>query len=122
MAPNKLLIVVDDPGVESQRRPSYEDYDGVPAEDRVGAINELRRHEPPVVLQDLGLSTDDSGVQERFATHRDIVALAPHTKVVVGAGYGDRSNAVRAVGLGAHDFYHKPVAVDILRLIVALSF
>jgi two-component system NtrC family response regulator len=34
-------------------------------------------------------------------------------------GHGDRVNAVRAVGLGAHDFYHKPVDVDILRLIVA---
>ena len=121
-APNKLLIVVDDPGVESQLRLCFEDYDVVAAEDRVGAINELRRHEPPVVLQDLGLSTDDSGVQERFATLRDIVALAPHTKVVVVTGHGDRSNAVRAVGLGAHDFYHKPVDVDILRLIVARAF
>jgi two-component system NtrC family response regulator len=121
-APNKLLIVVDDPGVQGQLRVCFEDYDVVTAEDRVGAINELRRHEPPVVLQDLGLSTDENGVQERFATLKDIVALAPHTKVVVVTGHGDRSNAVRAVGLGAHDFYHKPVDVDILRLIVARAF
>jgi two-component system NtrC family response regulator len=92
------------------------------ATDRESTIAELRRHEPPVVLHDIGLPTDEEVVEDRLATLRDIVALAPHTKVVVVTGHGDRQNAVRAVGLGAHDFYHKPVDVDILRLIVARAF
>jgi two-component system NtrC family response regulator len=118
----KLLIVEDDPGIQSQLRWCFEDYEVVAAEDRVGAINELRRHEPPVVLQDLGLPPDDGGVEEGLATLKEILALAPHTKVVVVTGHGEQSNAVRAVGLGAYDFYQKPVDVDVLQLIVARAF
>jgi two-component system NtrC family response regulator len=118
----KLLIVEDDPRIRGQLRSCFEDYEVVAAEGHADAIGELRRHEPPVVLQDLGVAAENTDVEERFATLKEIVALAPHTKVVVVTGDGDRLNAVRAVGLGAHDFYHKPVDVDILRLIVARAF
>ena len=114
----KLLIVEDDPGIQSQLRWCFEDYEVIAATDRETAINELRRHEPAVVLQDLGLPPDDTGVSEGFATLREILKLAPFTKVVVVTGHGDQGNAVKAVGLGAYDFYQKPVDVDTLQLIV----
>jgi two-component system NtrC family response regulator len=120
--PRKLLIVEDDPGIQNQLRWCFEGYDVVVAPDRASAITEFRRHEPPVVLQDLGLPPDDSGVEEGFATLREIVALAPHTKVVVVTGHGDQGNAVKAVGSGAYDFYEKPVDVDTLQLIVSRAF
>jgi two-component system NtrC family response regulator len=120
--PRKLLIVEDDPGIQNQLRWCFEDYDVVVAADRAAAIAEFRRHEPPVVLQDLGLPPDDSGVEEGFATLREIVSLAPHTKVVVVTGHGDQGNAVKAVGSGAYDFYEKPVDVDTLQLIVSRAF
>ncbi len=118
----KLLIVEDDPGIQSQLRWCFEDYDVIPATDRHSAISELRRHEPPVVLQDLGLPPDDEGVDEGFATLREILQLAPFTKVIVVTGHGDQSNALRAVGLGAYDFYQKPVDVDTLQLIVQRAY
>jgi two-component system NtrC family response regulator len=121
-APRKLLIVEDDPGIQSQLRWCFEDYDVIVAEDRASAIAELRRHEPSVVLQDLGLPPDDSGVEEGFATLREIISLAPHTKVIVVTGHGDQGNAVNAVGSGAYDFYEKPVDVDTLQLIVSRAF
>ncbi len=118
----KLLIVEDDPGIQSQLRWCFEDYDVIAATDRQSAVNELRRHEPPVVLQDLGLPPDDEGVGEGFATLREILQLAPFTKVIVVTGHGDQSNALRAVGLGAYDFYQKPVDVDTLQLIVQRAY
>jgi two-component system NtrC family response regulator len=118
----KLLIVEDDPGIQNQLRWCFEEYDVKLAGDRASAIAELRRHEPPVVLQDLGLPPDDSGVEEGLATVREILTLAPHTKVVVVTGHGDQNNAVRAVGLGAYDFYQKPVDVDTLQLIVSRAY
>ena len=120
--PRKLLIVEDDPGIQSQLRWCFEDWEVIAATDRESAINELRRHEPAVVLQDLGLPPDDSGVTEGFATLREILKLAPFTKVVVVTGHGDQSNAVKAVGLGAYDFYQKPVDVDTLQLIVQRAY
>ncbi len=121
-ASRKLLIVEDDPGTQSQLQSCFDDYDVIAADDRVAAINELRRHEPPVVLHGLDAPRRDSAVDERLDTLREIVSLSPHTKVVVVTGHDDRNNAVRAMGCGAHDFYHKPVDVDVLRFIVARAF
>jgi two-component system, NtrC family, response regulator len=120
--PKKLLIVEDDPGIQSQLRWCFEDYEVVAAEDRPSAITQLRRHEPAVVLQDLGLPPDDSGVEEGFATLREVLTIAPFTKVIVVTGHGDQGNAVKAVGLGAYDFYQKPVDVDTLQLIVKRAY
>ena len=37
-------------------------------------------------------------------------------------GNDDRENAVRAVALGAYDFYQKPVDVDVLKLLVSRAY
>ena len=58
----RLLIVEDDPGIQNQLRWCFEDYEVVAAHDRESALAEFRRHEPPVVLQDLGLPPDPEGV------------------------------------------------------------
>ena len=92
------------------------------AEDRESAIAQLRRHSPPVVLQDLGLPPDPEGVGEGMQTLQSILDLAPDTKVIVVTGNHDRDNAVRAVGFGAYDFYQKPIDTDVLRLIVDRAF
>jgi len=118
----RLLVVEDDKGLQSQLRWCFEDYDVFVAEDRDAAVAQLRRHEPPVVLQDLGLPPDAEGVAEGFATLEQILAIAPATKVIVVTGHGDQHNAVKAVGLGAYDFYQKPVDTDVLQLIVNRAY
>ncbi len=118
----KLLIVEDDPGLQSQLKWCFTDYEVIVAEDREGALAQLRRHEPPVVLQDLGLPPDAEGVSEGFAAVEQTLALLPATKVIVVTGHGDQENAVRAVGLGAYDFYQKPVDTTTLHLIVDRAY
>lgn len=118
----KLLIVEDDPGLRSQLRWCFEDYEVIEAENRESAISQLRRHEPAVLLQDLGLPPDAEGTEEGFKTLSEVLGLAPYTKVIVVTGHGDQSNAVRAVGLGAYDFYQKPVDVDTLQLLVSRAY
>jgi two-component system NtrC family response regulator len=118
----KLLIVEDDPGLLSQLRWCFEEYDVVTAEDRSSAINELRRHEPAVVLQDLGLPPNPEGVDEGLATLKELLKLSPHIKVIVVTGHGDQENALRSVALGAYDFYQKPVDTETLQLLVERAF
>ena len=118
----KLLIVEDDPGLLNQLKWCFEDYDVVTAEDRTSAINEIRRHEPQVVLQDLGLPPNPEGVDEGLATLQETLKLAPRTKVIVVTGNGDQENALKAVALGAYDFYQKPVDTDTLQLLVDRAF
>ncbi|HJU25305.1 MAG TPA: response regulator, partial [Rhodanobacteraceae bacterium] len=117
-----LLVVEDDTGLQSQLRWSFEDYEVVIAGDRPTAIELLRRHQPAVVLQDLGLPPDATGTAEGFATINEILAEAPHTKIIVVTGNGDRDNAVKSIGCGAYDFCSKPLDLEVLRLTVERAF
>ena len=95
----KLLIVEDDPGLLAQLKWCFEGYDVVTAEDRTAAITELRRHDPMVVLQDLGLPPNPEGVDEGLATLQELLKLSPHTKVIVVTGPrrpGERAQVGRA--------------------------
>jgi two-component system NtrC family response regulator len=120
--PQTLLVVEDDPGLQSQLRWHFDQFNVVVAGDRESAINAVRQHEPAVVIQDLGLPPDDEGVEEGFKTVRDILKLAPATKIVVVTGNHDYENAVRAVALGAYDFYQKPIDTKTLDLIVQRAY
>src|SRR5210317_1895828 len=118
----KLLIVEDDPGLLKQLKWCFEGYDVHTAENREDAIIEVRRHEPAVILQDLGLPPKPEGVEEGLATLAETLRLAPHTKVIVVTGNGDQENALTAVAQGAYDFYEKPVDTDTLKLLVDRAF
>jgi two-component system NtrC family response regulator len=118
----KLLIVEDDLGLQKQLKWCFDEHEVLIAATRTEAIAQLRRFEPPVVLQDLGLPPDPEGVGEGMATLKEILRIAPLTKVIVVTGNHDRDNAIKAVALGAYDFYQKPVDTDVLRLIVSRAF
>ncbi|ROO33079.1 PEP-CTERM-box response regulator transcription factor [Salinisphaera orenii] len=118
----RLLVVEDDPGLARQLRWSFDRYELLFAEDREGAITHLRRNEPQVVLLDLGLPPEADGVGEGMNALAEIQRLAPGTKVIVVTGNGDEDNALRAIGMGAYDFYQKPVDTEILGLIIDRAF
>ena len=118
----KLLIVEDDLGLQKQLKWCFDSYEVLQAGSRSEAIALMRRHEPPVVLQDLGLPPDPEGVSEGMATVQELLSLQPRAKIIVVTGRADRESAVRAVGLGAWDFYSKPVDTDVLKLIVQRAF
>lgn len=117
-----LLMVEDDPGLQKQFKWSFESYQTVIAGNRNQAITALRRHQPAVVTLDLGLPPDPTNASEGLNTLREILALAPNTKVIVVTGNDDRENAIKAVTMGAYDFYQKPIDIDVLNLIIARAF
>jgi len=117
-----LLVVEDDPGLQSQLKWCFEDYEVLIAGDRDAALGHLRRHEPRVVTLDLGLPPDPANASEGLALMEEILTLAPDTKIIVVTGNDDRENAIKAVAMGAYDFYQKPVDADVLSLIVARAF
>ena len=117
-----LLIVEDDEGLQRQLKWAYEGYEVVLAGDRASALEALRLHEPAVVTLDLGLPPDPDGTTEGFETLSEIVRVKPDTKVIVASGHGARESALKAIGMGAYDFYRKPVDIDELGLIVARAF
>src|SRR5438067_1518041 len=120
--PKILLVVEDDEGLQRQLKWAYEGYSVVCASDRAQAIEALRAHEPAVVTLDLGLPPDPDGTDEGFAALEEILRLKPDTKVIVASGHGARESALKAIAMGAYDFYKKPVDIDELGLIVARAF
>jgi two-component system NtrC family response regulator len=116
---DKILVVDDDLGIQKQLKWSFSGYDVIFAEDRSSAIAQLRRYEPKVVTLDLGLPPDPSNATEGLATLEEILALAPQTKVIVVTGNNDKKNALKAVNLGAYDFYQKPIDSDTIQILVS---
>jgi len=117
-----ILIVEDDLGLQSQLKWHFDDYDVVIAGDRETAIAAVKEHEPAVILQDLGLPPDAEGVEEGFKTVQETIAISPGSKIIVVTGNHDYENAVRAVALGAYDFYQKPINTETLDLIVQRAY
>lgn len=117
-----LLVVEDDLGLQKQLKWCFEQYQLVFAEDEASAIKQLRRFEPEVVTLDLGLPPDPANASVGLGVLEQMLQLAPHTKVIVVTGNDDQSNAVRAVGMGAYDFYQKPMDPDVLSLVVDRAF
>ncbi|QCZ92754.1 PEP-CTERM-box response regulator transcription factor [Salinimonas iocasae] len=113
-----ILVVDDDLGIQKQLKWSFTDYNVVFADDRTSAIAQLRRHEPKVVTLDLGLPPDPANASEGLKTLEEIIALAPRTKVIVVTGNNDKENALKAIELGAYDFYQKPIDSDTIKLLV----
>ncbi len=113
-----LLVVEDDPGLQSQLRWCFEGYEVIIAGDRQAALAAMQKHRPAVVTLDLGLPPDPANASEGLATLEEILASYPYTKVIVVTGNDDRDNAVKAVSLGAYDFYQKPVEPEILGMII----
>jgi len=65
-----LLIVEDDLGLQKQLKWCFDEYRVWVAATRAEALAQLRRFEPAVVLQDLGLPPDAAGVSEGLRTCR----------------------------------------------------
>ena len=118
----KLLVVEDDPGLQAQLRWCFEGYDVIISGDGTSALEELERHTPSVVTLDLGLPPDDSGTSEGFHVLEQILTTAPATKVIVVTGNNDREHALKAVSIGAYDFFYKPIDPELLGFIVNRAY
>lgn len=119
---NKLLVVEDDPGLQSQIRWCFENYEVLLASDRESAIEQVKKNKPAVVTLDLGLPPEEDNPSEGFATLEQLLEIDPNIKVIVVTGQEERENAVKAIGLGAYDFYSKPFEPEIIGLIVNRAF
>src|SRR5438309_9250728 len=114
-----LLLVDDDTGLLRQLRWAFSDHKVYTASTRREAVAIVRKAPVPVAIVDLGLPPDPDGASEGLAILTEILAIAPATKVIIATGNETREHALRAIALGAYDFYQKPIDIDVLQLIVS---
>jgi DNA-binding response OmpR family regulator len=108
MGNKKILIVDDDPDVRQGMyvRLKANHYDTFFAGDALSSMTEARKHEPDLIILDLGLPAGDGFlVMERF---KSIPALAVIPVIVVSAR-DVLANKERALKAGAKAFLQKPV-------------
>lgn len=117
-----LLIVEDDPGLQSQLKWSFEGIKVYVADDEESALEIINKYQPQVMTLDLGLPPDPGGFSVGFQILKQVSSLSPHTKVIVVTGQEDREHALNAISQGAYDFFNKPVESKILALVVERAF
>ncbi|MGE0385611.1 MAG: PEP-CTERM-box response regulator transcription factor [Gammaproteobacteria bacterium] len=118
----RLLVVEDDPGLQKQLKWCFADFEISMAADRGAALEAVARFRPAVVTLDLGLPPDAANATEGIAALEQMLELDPYLKIIVVTGNDERANALRAVALGAYDYYQKPVDPEVLSLIVKRAF
>jgi two-component system, NtrC family, response regulator len=119
MRKTTLLVVEDDESIRTQLKYALRDeYTLAFAGSRSEAIVALRDSPPDLVSLDLGLPPSPDTAEEGLQALKEILRLAPGTKVMVVTGNGDRENALRAIRLGAFDYYAKPIELEEFKVIL----
>ncbi len=118
-----LLIIEDEKSVAKQLRWGLSDeYEITIASDAKKGRQLLGSGAFPVATLDLGLPPHPDTPQEGFQLLEEIGVLAPETRIVVITGNAEYENALKAINLGAADFYAKPIDLDILRIILERTY
>jgi two-component system, NtrC family, response regulator len=112
-----LLILASDPARSAELAAVFADLSVTVSAVSDKALALVRRIEPEVVVFDLGDSGQPAEAQN-LALLRQILSIAPATKLIAMTGESSRDLAVKAVGLGATDFYHLPVNAAVLSMVV----
>jgi two-component system NtrC family response regulator len=114
-----VLVVEDDEDIRDQVKWALkDDYSLTEAADRRSAVAAVRRDTPDAVLLDLGLPPDRDSSSEGLATLTEILRYDPTIKIIIVTGNSTKSAALSAIQFGAYDFINKPVALDVLGVIL----
>ena len=118
----KLLILESDRALRRELEEIFSDLDVTVSETSDQALVLVRRIEPDVVLFDLGTAREPAVAAQSLELLRQILNLSPDTKIIAMTEHDARELAVAAVGLGAADFYHKPLDAGVLSIVVRRAF
>jgi two-component system, NtrC family, response regulator len=118
MQRRKLLILENDKALRRELEAVFSDLDVTAAEASEQTLALVRRTEPDVVLFDLGAAKESAVAAQSLQLLRQILNISPDTKIIAMTEHDARELAVSAVGLGATDFYHKPLDAGVLSIVV----
>jgi len=115
----KILVIDDDEPIRTQMKWALiQDYDLFLAKDGSEALQLIKKEAPALVTLDLGLPPTPEDTVEGIRVLEQILEIEPSTKVIVVTGNPDKSAALKAISLGAHDFFTKPIDLSELKAIL----
>ena len=118
MAKDLILVVDDDMGIREQLKWALsEDYEILLASQPTEAMKQLSEKKPDLILLDIALSPS-AGDEEGMELLKQMVKFDPKLKVIMITGQEGRELALKAIELGAHDYFQKPIDIDDLKVII----
>ncbi|MDZ7264851.1 MAG: PEP-CTERM-box response regulator transcription factor [candidate division KSB1 bacterium] len=112
-----ILIVDDEVGIRKQLKwglaPEYRIFE---AQNEEESLAVLEREKPNLITLDITLS--NNGALDGLAILEKIMQFDPHIKVIVITGHDEKEIALKAIQLGAYDYYQKPIVLDELKTII----
>jgi len=118
-----LLIVDDNPDIRQQLKWGLsEDYTVLLAEDVAEGLAIFKKHQPKVVILDLGLPPCVDTSEEGFRCLGAMLELDRNVKIIMLTGNDERENALKATEMGAYDFFAKPPVLEDLSVIIRRAF
>jgi two-component system, NtrC family, response regulator len=117
MQRRKLLILENDAALRRELESVFSDLEVTACETSEQTLATVRRTDPDVVLFDLG-HADPLKAGQSLELLRQILNISPDTKIIAMTEHDARELAVAAVGLGATDFYHKPLDAGVISIVV----
>jgi DNA-binding response OmpR family regulator len=117
MANKKILIIEDDSDLRLgyHIRLKANNYDTFFAADALASMTEARKHQPDLIILDLGLPAGDGFmVMERLKKNTYLAAIP----IIVVSARDHRENKDRALKAGARAFLQKPVNNDELLAVI----
>ena len=114
---NIILIVDDEDGIRSQLKWALADeFRVLDARSTEETIEILNRELPNLVTLDITLSP--FGDLDGIRVLEKIVEIDPRIKVIMITGHEEKEIALKAIQLGAYDYYQKPINIDELSTII----
>lgn len=119
----KLLIIDDNSDLRQQLKWGLGEYYSVLlAADVNEGIGLFKKNQPRVVILDLGLPPHVDTSVEGFRGLAELIELDPYVKVIMLTGNSERENALKAMQLGACDFFPKPPVISELLVVLRRAF
>jgi two-component system NtrC family response regulator len=113
-----LLIVDDEESILKQLEWAFKkDYRVTTASTEEKALEAVKAKKPDLMILDLSLTGDPERL-EGFYVLEAALQINPFLKIMVITGHDEKENALRAVELGAYDFFAKPIVIDELAVIL----
>lgn len=119
----KILLVDREENILKQMRWALEpDYEVFTISDEGEAMSTFEKEKPAVVTLDLSLNPHNPADLGGMRLLEQILSQEPSTRAIVVTGNDDEKNALRAVRLGACDYYAKPIHVEELKIMIRRAF
>ena len=105
----KLLVISHNARSPDEYPLSFDDIELLFATDNFATLAQVSQHHPAVVVLDPGTTPHAADPSTELEIIGSILDQAPDTKIIVITAAGDRASATRAIGLGAYDYYQRPI-------------